>query len=170
MVDHINKGHYTVASEKTSVISALAAIPKDDDSIRIIHDGEQVVKIEKQAHSAINRETGPFSNLTNKMIRNIFDKLKNHGICAAKFRKQKNECEYIEDYFSTAHKKSAKESQLRLLHFKFIQNIYPTNILLNKMGLATTNKCPWSTEIDYIKYAINALNSKTSGETSNNIF
>ena len=58
----------------------------------------------------------------------------------------------IEDYFSLAHE-STKESQLRLLHFKFIHNIYPTNILLNKMGLATTKQCLWCTEIDYIEHA-----------------
>ena len=37
----------------------------------------------------INTEIGPLSNLTNKKIRNVFDKLKNHNICAANFWKQK---------------------------------------------------------------------------------
>ena len=37
----------------------------------------------------INTEIGPLSNLTNKKIRNVFDKLKNHDICAANFWKQK---------------------------------------------------------------------------------
>ena len=49
------------------------------------------------------------------------------------------------DYFSIRHE-STKES-------KFIHNIYPTNILLNKMGLATTTKCIWCTEIDYNEHA-----------------
>ena len=66
----------------------------------------------------INTEIGPLSNLTNKKIRNVFDKLKNHGICAANFWKQKMNVK-IEDYFSIAHE-STKESRLRLLHFKFI--------------------------------------------------
>ena len=44
----------------------------------------------------------------------------------------------IEDYFSIAHE-STKESRLRLLHFKFIHNIYPTNILLNKMAHSLDN-------------------------------
>ena len=79
------------------------------------------------------------------------DKLKNHDICAANFWKQKMNVK-IEDYFSIAHE-STKESRLRLLHFKFIHNIYPTNILLNKMGLATTKQCLWCTEIDYIEHA-----------------
>ena len=37
----------------------------------------------------------------------------------------------IENYFNTAHE-ATKESRLRLLHFKFIHDIYPTNILLEK--------------------------------------
>ena len=99
----------------------------------------------------INTEIGPLSNLTNKKIRNVFDKLKNHDICAANFWKQKMNVK-IEDYFTIAHE-STKESRLRLLHFKFIHNIYPPNILLNKMGLATTKQCLWCTEIDYIEHA-----------------
>ena len=58
----------------------------------------------------------------------------------------------IEDYFSIAHE-SSKESRIRLLHFKFIHNIYPANILLNKMGLVTTKQYRWCTEIDHIEHA-----------------
>lgn len=43
LIDQINKGHYIVASQKPSVISALAAIPKDDNSVRLIHDGSKPV-------------------------------------------------------------------------------------------------------------------------------
>ena len=58
----------------------------------------------------------------------------------------------IEEYFSIAHE-STKETRLRLLHFKFIHNIYPTNILLSKMGIMPSNKCIWCSEIDCIEYA-----------------
>ena len=51
----------------------------------------------------INTEIGPLSNLTNKKIRNVFDKLKNHDICAANVWKQKMNVN-IEDYFSIAMK------------------------------------------------------------------
>ena len=89
--------------------------------------------------------------MTNKKIINVFDKLKNHGICAVNLWIQKMNVN-IEDCFSIAHE-STKESRLRLLHFKFIHNIHPTNILLNKMGLAATTKCLWCTEIEYIELA-----------------
>ena len=77
----------------------------------------------------INTKLGSLSKLSNKMIRSFFDKQENRDICAANFWKHNlsHEC--------------AKETRLRLLHFKFIHHIYPTNILLNKMGLVTTNNC-----------------------------
>ena len=77
----------------------------------------------------INTKLGSLSKLSNKMIRSFFDKQKNRDICAANFLKHNlsHEC--------------AKETRLRLLYFRFIHHIYPTNILLNKMGLVTTNNC-----------------------------
>ena len=58
----------------------------------------------------------------------------------------------IQDYFSIAHE-GTMETQLTSLHFRFIHNIYPTNILLNKMGLVTTNNCLWWSEVDYTEHA-----------------
>ena len=46
-----------------------------------------------------------------------------------------------------------KESRLRLLHWKITHNIYPTNILLSKLGIATNNKCLFCPdEIDYVEH------------------
>jgi hypothetical protein len=39
--DQIQQGHYVIASHKPTVVSALAVIPKDDGSHRIIHDGSR---------------------------------------------------------------------------------------------------------------------------------
>ena len=45
------------------------------------------------------------------------------------------------------------EVRLRELQWKILHNIYPTNILLEKMGLATNNRCSLcKTEIDYIEH------------------
>ena len=96
----------------------------------------------------IDTELGPLSKLSNKMIRSFFDKQKNHDICAANFWKHKLNVN-IQDIFSIAHE-CTKETRLRLLQFKFIHNIYPTNILLNKMGLVTTNNYVWCSELDCI--------------------
>ena len=46
-----------------------------------------------------------------------------------------------------------KESRLRELHWKILHNIYPTNILLSKIGVTETNKCSYCTnEIDFIEH------------------
>ena len=55
---------------------------------------------------------------------------------------------------------ASKESRLRTLHFKIIHGIYPTNILLNKMGIKESNKCDVCPEIDSLThffYECNAL-------------
>ena len=47
-----------------------------------------------------------------------------------------------------------QETRLRVLHWKILHNIYPTNILLCKMGIAQTNKCNAcaADETDYIEH------------------
>ena len=37
----MNKGHYVIACKKTTVVSALVAIPKDDTSNSTVHDGSR---------------------------------------------------------------------------------------------------------------------------------
>ena len=37
----------------------------------------------------INTEIGPLTNLSNRVIRKVFDKLKNQDICATKFWREK---------------------------------------------------------------------------------
>ena len=89
-------------------------------------------------------EAGQISSLTNKQIRNIIAKQSNQDICAVNFWRHNLNIE-VEDYFLTAYE-ATNESRLRLLHFKFLHNIYPTDILLEKMGVKDTNKCleAWS--------------------------
>ena len=38
---------------------------------------------------------------------------------------------------------STKETRLRVLHWKIISNIYPTNILLKKMKIKNNDTCDW---------------------------
>ena len=48
---------------------------------------------------------------------------------------------------------STKETRLRVLHWKILHNIYPTNILLNKMKVTETNKCSYCQDtVDYIEH------------------
>ena len=47
---------------------------------------------------------------------------------------------------------ATKETRLRVLQWKIIHNIYPTSILLQKMGKRETNLCETCKEIDYIEH------------------
>ena len=48
---------------------------------------------------------------------------------------------------------STKESRLRELHFKILHNIYPTNILLSKIGITNSNKCSYCPDyVDYVEH------------------
>ena len=77
----------------------------------------------------INIEEGSINMLSNKRLRETIARQSNKEICAVNFWKHKFDVD-IENYFSIA----TKESRLRLLQSKFIHNIYPTNILLEKNG------------------------------------
>ena len=48
--------------------------------------------------------------------------------------------------------KSTKEERLRLLHWKILHNIFPSNILLSKMGIKNSIKCDFCNENDYIEH------------------
>ena len=48
-------------------------------------------------------------------------------------------------------KKCTKDSRLQLLHWKILHKIYPTGILLHKMGICSSNKCTFFDEIDYLE-------------------
>lgn len=43
LVDQLAKGYYVLADRKPTVVSAIAAIPKDNGKIRLIHDGSRPV-------------------------------------------------------------------------------------------------------------------------------
>ena len=43
LLEQIQKGHYIVAEKKPTIVSALAAIPKDDGTVRLIHDGSKPI-------------------------------------------------------------------------------------------------------------------------------
>ena len=47
---------------------------------------------------------------------------------------------------------ATKESKLRLLHFKILHNIYPTSILLNRMGIKSSENCDFCGEKDFVEH------------------
>lgn len=57
----------------------------------------------------------------------------------------------ISTHFDIAHN-SCTESRLRLMHFKILHNIYPTNILLNRMQISNTELCEVCRVPDYVEH------------------
>ena len=88
--------------------------------------------------------------LSNKEIRNTIIKSKNMPVCSIGFWKRKFGID-VERYFGNAIR-ACKETRLRLLHFKILHNIYPTNILLRKMKIKNTDMCGFCNTHDFIEH------------------
>ena len=72
--------------------------------------------------------------------------------CAALFWSNKYGLE-INKYVWNIPRGCTKETRLRVLQWKILQNIYPTNIMLCKMKIRDNRKCSYcSNEIDYIEH------------------
>ena len=71
----------------------------------------------------------------------------------------------VSNTFSTAIN-ATKEIRLRVLHWKITHSIYPTNILLHKMGLSNTKNCNLCEEKDYIEHFFRMSQSEPAMENS----
>lgn len=72
--------------------------------------------------------------------------------CATQFWKRKFNIDLDKCAWSRAREIS-KETRLLVLHWKILHNIYPTNILLNKMEIKENNKCSYCVDtVDYIEH------------------
>ena len=87
---------------------------------------------------------------SNKMLREIILDADKVTMCGVGFWKRKYNVDVM-PYFNLA-KLATKESRLRLLHFKLLHNIYPTNILLKKMKIKENDKCEICGEVDFIEH------------------
>ena len=71
-------------------------------------------------------------------------------MCGASFWRNKSGINV--DDFAAGAKHATQESRLRLLHFNILHNIYPTNILLNRMKKKPTEKCDHCDQTDFIEH------------------
>ena len=72
--------------------------------------------------------------------------------CAVQFWQRKFNTELTKWHW-TIIRQASKESRLRELHWKILHNIYPTNIVLHKMGLRQNNRCTYcSDKVDFIEH------------------
>ena len=89
-------------------------------------------------------------SMKNQELRKLIMSLKNVKYCNENFWKRKLSLE-VADYYTIAYN-ATKESRLRLLHFKILHNIYPTNILLNKMKVKPSALCDSCQVPDFIEH------------------
>ena len=83
-------------------------------------------------------------------IRKIINEIKNTTICSKNFWQRKYDID-ITKHFSIA-KQTTTETRLKVLHFKILHNIYPTNIILHKMKIKENHLCETCLETDYLEH------------------
>ena len=88
----------------------------------------------------------------NSELRNLIGDYNSFTICGKMFWMKKYNID-ISNHFVLAYN-ATKESRLRLLHFKILHNIFPSNILLNRMGIKDTELCDYCGERDVIEHML----------------
>eukprot|EP00916_Digyalum_oweni_P014605 GHVL01023964.1.p1 GENE.GHVL01023964.1~~GHVL01023964.1.p1 ORF type:complete len:272 (+),score=22.79 GHVL01023964.1:821-1636(+) len=84
-------------------------------------------------------------------FRNFMTNMKYSPPCCVRFWLNKLGINIEEKVWLNA--KETTETRLKELQWKILHNIYPTNILLLKMGLTNNDKCPYCIEqVDYIEH------------------
>ena len=89
-------------------------------------------------------------NTNNAKLRELTTQSTENEICGKNFWKHKTGVD-IYPFYKMAQS-ATKESKLRLLHFKILHNIYPSNILLNRMGIKETELCEICGVTDFIEH------------------
>ena len=114
-------------------------------SLRLKHDN-----VNNQNTCDIFENRNPCT-ITPRSFRLLITKGKAVEPCAQKFWLNKYNVNFKKFNWTVAYS-STKEERLRLLHWKILHNIYPTNILLHKMGLRDNNRCSYCLNTDYIEH------------------
>ena len=91
------------------------------------------------------------SELTLKLVRELLTETKATEPCFVRFWMHKYGFHIGKQHWKIAHE-STKEQRLRLLHWKILHDIYPIDILLNKMKIKESNKCNCCEEINYLEH------------------
>ena len=110
---------------------------------------DTINKVKNLSISSINDKNKIFC-MKNNDLRNAIISMKSNTKCNEVFWKRNLDFD-ISDHYVIANK-ATKESRLRLLHFKIIHNIYPTNILLHKMKVKSSSLCQVCRVPDFIEH------------------
>ncbi|MCP3931562.1 MAG: hypothetical protein GY705_20955 [Bacteroidetes bacterium] len=128
-------------------LAAYNAVNNFLEKNRSQQEGPEEVQVKKES---MKEEITKFIHKSNKDIRHALIVQKNITICGAHFWKNKYNFE-VQNNFNLAVL-ATRESRLRLLHFKILHNIYPTNILLKRMKIKENELCETCKERDYIEH------------------
>ena len=109
-----------------------------------LHDLSQTAN----TYSSLNIVT---KNTTPRIIRMILTKAKVTSPCSSHFWLNKYNLQINKNYWLLA-RNSTTEERLRLLQWKILHNIYPTNILLEKINIKENNLCSYCQKTDYIEH------------------
>ena len=125
------------------------AIPTElRDPLRLL--SKDIIDKAKSLSSTAIKDRNKLLDMKNKELRNVIISMKINTKCNEVFWKRNLDFD-ISDHYVIAHK-ATKESRLRLLHFKILHNIYPTNILLHKMKVKTSPLCQVCQVPDFIEH------------------
>ena len=86
----------------------------------------------------------------NSIIRAVLANDSHSEACGRGFWLRKLNTDIHEKYLCAFY--ATNESKLRLLHFKLLHNIYPTNILLNRMGIKNSDNCDFCGKKDFVEH------------------
>ena len=114
------------------------AIPKNW-KIMLNNIAPETIQKAKSLKYCMTKLENNILKLNNNDLRKLLLSHKNITRCNEKFWKRKFDVDILKHYMSAY--KATKESKLRLLHFKLMHNIYPTNILLYKMKVRPNILC-----------------------------
>ena len=95
-----------------------------------------------------------FLQLSNKNLRNIMSK--KPKLNCVEIWKRKFHIDITFNFGIAA--RATKETKLRVLHFKILHNIYPSNSLLYKMGIKTSSRCDECNDIEFLDHMLFSCN------------
>lgn len=101
--------------------------------------------------ATVSLEPQSLKNWTPKKFRSLLTKQKANTPCSIHFWMNKYNYKIERNHWMIANN-CTKEERLRLLHWKILHNIYPTNILLHKMKKRENNRCSLCGDIDFIEH------------------
>ena len=106
---------------------------------------------------AINPEQPTFHGreityITSNYTRDILLKMRQKPPCCVNFWSRKYNNIVVDRKIFMAPFSATKEVRLQVLQWKIIHNIYPTQILLNKMGKSTDSNCRYCGQRDFIEH------------------